>query len=185
MKYETWWVVHLYIYVALALAFAHQIRTGVMFLAHPLLSQIWTGVWIAAAALIVLSRIIWPIANNLRWRLRVADVVAEAPGVYSLTVTGRGLSRLAVSGGQFFQWRFLSRDLWWHSHPYSLSALPRPPFLRVTVKGLGDQSSAVATSPRGRASSSRDPRHLHATRSSDRPRRLGGRWRGHHALRAL
>ena len=144
MKYETWWVVHLYIYVALALAFTHQIRTGVMFLAHPLLSQIWTGVWITAAALIVLSRVLWPIANNLRWRLRVADVVAEAPGVYSLTVTGHGLSRLAVSGGQFFQWRFLTRGLWWHSHPYSLSALPRPPFLRVTVKGLGDQSSAIA-----------------------------------------
>ncbi len=144
MKYETWWVVHLYIYVALALAFTHQIRTGVMFLAHHLLSQIWTGVWITAAALIVLSRVLWPIANNLRWRLRVADVVAEAPGVYSLTVTGHGLSRLAVSGGQFFQWRFLTRGLWWHSHPYSLSALPRPPFLRVTVKGLGDQSSAIA-----------------------------------------
>lgn len=144
VKYETWWSVHLYVYVALALAFAHQIRTGVMFLAHPFLSHLWTAMWIAAAALVVLSRVAWPVLNNLRWRLRVADVTAEAPGVYSLTVTGKGLSRLAVSGGQFFQWRFLTRDLWWHSHPYSLSALPRPPFLRVTVKGLGDQSSALA-----------------------------------------
>jgi ferredoxin-NADP reductase len=49
-----------------------------------------------------------------------------------------------VSGGQFFQWRFLTRDLWWQAHPYSLSALPQPPFLRVTVKVLGDHSRAVA-----------------------------------------
>ena len=53
------------------------------------------------------------------------------------------LAGLAVSGGQFFQWRFLTRGLWWHAHPYSLSALPRAPFMRVTVKGLGDQSRAL------------------------------------------
>jgi len=82
--------------------------------------------------------------RNVRLQLRVADVVQEAPGTYSLTVSGRNLSRLAVSGGQFFQWRFLAKGLWWHGHPYSLSALPRPPFMRVTIKGLGDQSSAVA-----------------------------------------
>jgi len=28
--------------------------------------------------------------------------------------------------------------------PYSLSALPQPPYLRVTIKGLGDQSRAIA-----------------------------------------
>ncbi|MFI5036648.1 MAG: ferric reductase-like transmembrane domain-containing protein [Acidimicrobiales bacterium] len=144
MKYETWWVVHLYVYLALGLAFAHQIRTGVVFLAHPLVRHLWVGAWVGAAALVLLSRVVRPVAANLRWRLKVADVTAEAPGVYSLTVSGRALSRLAVSGGQYFQWRFLTRGLWWHSHPYSLSALPRPPFLRFTVKGLGDQSSAVA-----------------------------------------
>ena len=36
------------------------------------------------------------------------------------------------------------RACWWHAHPYSLSALPQAPYLRVTVKGLGDQSRAVA-----------------------------------------
>ncbi|HEY3809937.1 MAG TPA: hypothetical protein VGL49_00775, partial [Acidimicrobiales bacterium] len=30
-----------------------------------------------------------------------------------------------------------------------LSALPRPPYLRVTVKGLGDQSHALARIPKG------------------------------------
>ncbi len=144
MKYETWWVVHLYMYAALMLAFAHQVATGVMFLGHPLARIFWDSLWAGVAAIVVTNRVIVPVARNLRYQLRVASVKEEALGVFSLTISGRSLSTLAVSGGQFFQWRFMSRDLWWHPHPYSLSAMPRPPFLRVTVKALGDQSSAVA-----------------------------------------
>jgi len=35
MRYQTWWAVHLYLYLALVLAFAHEIKTGVMFIGHP------------------------------------------------------------------------------------------------------------------------------------------------------
>jgi ferredoxin-NADP reductase len=54
------------------------------------------------------------------------------------------LSRLPVSGGQFFQWRVLKPGLWWQAHPYSVSALPDPPYLRFTVKDLGDHSGVLA-----------------------------------------
>lgn len=144
MRYETWWVVHLYTYVGLGLAFMHQIRTGVMFIGHPHTIEVWTTLWVAIGVIILALRVGVPLVRNQQYQLRVASVTQEAPNVYSLTVTGKNIQKMAVSGGQFFQWRFLSRDLWWHSHPYSLSALPRPPFLRVTVKGVGDQSSAVA-----------------------------------------
>lgn len=144
MKYETWWAVHLYLYLALALAFAHQIATGVMFVGHPLARAFWIALWAGTAGLLVASRVVLPAVRNLRLQLRVVDVVKEAPGVFSLTLSGRRVDRLAVSGGQFFQWRFLAPGLWWHGHPYSLSAMPRPPFLRLTVKALGDHSSALA-----------------------------------------
>jgi predicted ferric reductase len=144
LQYETWWVVHLYFYLALALAFAHQVVTGVAFLGHPLARAFWIVVWAATAGLVLVFRVLLPVVRNLRHRLRVVAVREETPGVYSLICTGRHLSDLAVSGGQFFQWRFLTRGLWWHAHPYSLSALPQAPYLRVTVKGLGDQSRAVA-----------------------------------------
>ena len=39
LRYETWWVVHLYLYLALALAFAHQIVTGVVLIGHPLVRR--------------------------------------------------------------------------------------------------------------------------------------------------
>ncbi len=134
LKYETWWVVHLYTYIALPLAFAHQIATGVSFVGHPLARAIWATAWASTAGLVIIYRFGLPIARNLRHQLRVERVREEAPGVYSVVCQGRRLDRLAVSGGQFFQWRFLTRDLWWQAHPYSLSALPRPPMVRVTSR---------------------------------------------------
>src|ERR1017187_9716477 len=144
LKYETWWIVHLYTYLALALAFAHQIVTGGSFIGHPLTRAIWIAIWVSTAGTVIVFRVLQPVYQNLRYRLRVVAVHEEAPGVFSVVCSGRRLARLAVSGGQFFHWRFLTKELWWHAHPYSLSALPRPPYIRVTVKGLGDQSRAVA-----------------------------------------
>jgi ferredoxin-NADP reductase len=34
--------------------------------------------------------------------------------------------------------------MWWQAHPYSVSGLVQPPYLRVTVKDLGDHSGALA-----------------------------------------
>ena len=143
LKYETWWTVHLYLYLALALAFAHQIVTGGSFVGHPLTRAVWIVVWAATAGVVLVFRVLAPIARSLRHQLRVVAVTQEAPGVVSVVCSGRQISWLAVSGGQFFQWRFMTRGLWWHSHPYSLSALPRGSFVRVTVKALGDQSRAL------------------------------------------
>jgi predicted ferric reductase len=144
LNYETWWIVHLYTYLALALAFAHQIVTGGVFIGHPLTRAIWIAVWVCTAGMVVAFRVVQPIVRNLRHQLRVVAVRNEAPGVFSVICSGRNLAQLSVSGGQFFQWRFVTRDLWWHAHPYSLSALPQPPYVRVTVKGLGDHSRSVA-----------------------------------------
>jgi predicted ferric reductase len=144
LRYETWWTVHVSVYLALGLAFFHQIGIGVMFITSPVARSLWIAIWLCVVAAILSFRLAIPIWRNVRHQLRVDSVVEVAPDVFSVIVSGRMLSRFAVSGGQFLQWRFLAPGLWWHAHPYSLSALPRPPYLRVTVKGLGDQSRAVA-----------------------------------------
>ena len=143
LKYETWWIVHLYTYLGLALAFAHQITTGGSFVGHPLTKAVWIAVWASTAGVVILFRFVGPVVRSLRHQLRVATVREEAPGIFSVICSGRRLDRLAVSGGQFFRWRFLTKELWWHAHPYSLSALPQPPYLRMTIKGAGDQSRAI------------------------------------------
>jgi ferredoxin-NADP reductase len=145
IRYETWWVIHLYLYLGLGLAFAHQIFTGVSFIGHPLVRMLWILIWAVTAGLVIVFRIAQPIWRSLRHRLQVVEVRREAPGIVSVICRGRHLDRLAVSGGQFFMWHFLARELWWQGHPYSLSALPQPPYIRVTIKGLGDQSRAAAS----------------------------------------
>ncbi|MGH3158128.1 MAG: ferredoxin reductase family protein, partial [Streptosporangiaceae bacterium] len=144
VRRETWWSVHLFMYLAIALSFAHVLVLGPAFVGHPLTQLVWWVVWLATAGLVLAYRIGLPVVRSLRHRLRVVEVRPEGPGVVSVICTGRRLDRLAVSGGQFFFWRFLTRGLWWQAHPYSLSALPQPPYLRLTVKSLGDQSASMA-----------------------------------------
>lgn len=170
LKYETWWIVHLYVYLGLSLAFAHEIVTGVSFRGHPLTRAVWIVVWAVTAGLVIVFRVLLPLWRSLRHRLRIVSVREDAPGVYSVICEGRHLERMAVSGGQFFQWRFLARGLWWQAHPYSLSALPRPPYLRVTIKGAGDHGIAISRLAPGTRVAIEGPygTFTHHARTSDR-----------------
>ncbi len=144
MRRERWWAVHLFMYLALALGFAHEIVLGPSFVGHPLTRAVWSLAWASTAGLVLAYRFGLPLLRSLRHRLEVVEVQSEGPDTVSVICRGRHLERLAISGGQFFEWRFLARGLWWQAHPFSLSARPRPPFLRLTVKAIGDYSSAVA-----------------------------------------
>ena len=140
MRYETWWLLHLYTYLALCLAFPHQLADGQSFVGHPLTRIWWSAMWAATVGIVLVYRVGLPVWRSFYHRLRVVEVSEEAPGVFSIICAGHHLQRLNVSGGQFFSWHFMTRGLWWQAHPYSLSALPRPPHMRVTVKDLGDHS---------------------------------------------
>ena len=145
MSYETWWTIHLYTYLAVALSFMHQILTGSMFISHPLNKLFWQILYIGVAVVLVWWRFVLPTARSLRHNLRVEQIVVEGPGVISIIMRGRNLHKLKAQGGQFFGWRFIAKRQWWISHPYSLSAAPTKEYLRVTVKNLGDSSAAVAS----------------------------------------
>jgi ferredoxin-NADP reductase/DMSO/TMAO reductase YedYZ heme-binding membrane subunit len=144
MAHETWWSVHLYTYLALFLSFSHQVDTGASFVGHPWARAWWTALWIATLALVIVYRVGLPAWRSLRHRLTVEEIRPEGPGTYSVVLKGRRLHRLPIAGGQFLQWRFLRRGMWWQAHPYSLSAAPKKGRLRITVKDLGDHSAALA-----------------------------------------
>jgi ferredoxin-NADP reductase len=63
--------------------------------------------------------------------------------VVSVYVSGRRLEELNARPGQFFRWRFMTRDGWWQAHPFSLSAAPDARGMRITVKALGDHTSGL------------------------------------------
>ncbi len=144
LRRETWWAIHLAMYLAFALAFVHEVVLGPSFVGHPLTQALWGAIWAATAGVVLAYRFGLPILRSIRHDLRVHATKVEADGVTSIVFTGKRLEELAISGGQFFEWRFLARGLWWQAHPYTLSARPQAPFVRVTVKAIGDHSSAIA-----------------------------------------
>jgi predicted ferric reductase len=143
LAYETWHFIHLYTYVAVVLAFTHQVAAGTTFTSSPAAKAYWYALWGAALAAVFAGRLVLPLWRNLRHRLRVTAVVPENDDVVSVYVTGRDLDRLPARAGQFFLWRFLTKDRWWQANPFSLSAAPDGRTLRLTVKGAGDGSAAL------------------------------------------
>ena len=144
MSYETWWMVHVLTYAAVAASFMHQIANGSMFVGHPLNRAYWIGLYVAMAAAIIYWRFWVPLFRSLKVNLKVQKIVMEGPGVVSVIMKGRNLEQLAAQGGQFFGWRFLARGHALMSHPYSLSAAPTKNHVRITVKDLGDHSRSLA-----------------------------------------
>src|SRR5689334_24703131 len=128
---------------AVFLTFWHQITTGNDFAVEPAAKTFWYVLYGSVTALVVWYRILTPIRLNLRHRMRVEAVIEETPGIVSVLIGGRKLHRMGAEAGQFFRWRFLAPGMRFSSHPYSLSAAPRPNMLRITVKAIGDHSSAL------------------------------------------
>ena len=169
LRYETWYYLHFYTYLAAALAFSHQFAVGAEFIMNSAARVAWSVLYIGVAAAITWYRFITPAWQAVRHRFTVESVTPEARNVVSIVISGRHLDELQAQPGQFFRWRFLTRGLWWTSMPYSLSAPPRGDLMRITVKTAGDHSAAIlglapgtraiAAGPYGTLTAARRRRH--------------------------
>jgi predicted ferric reductase len=143
LAYETWHFIHLYTYVAVVLAFTHQVAVGTTFTSSSAAKAYWYGLWAVALGALALGRLVLPLWRNTRHQFRVSAVVPESDNVVSVHVTGKDLDKLPARAGQFFLWRFLTADRWWQANPFSLSAAPDGRTLRLTVKAAGAGSAAL------------------------------------------
>jgi predicted ferric reductase len=143
MRYETWYYLHLYTYLAIALAFSHQFADGASFVNSLAARFWWSAMYLTVAVAVLWYRVAVPVRSFFRHDFRVLGVRDEGPGVISVYIGGSRLADLGAEPGQFFRWRFLTRSLWWSSHPYSLSAAPGADKMRITVKDAGDHSASL------------------------------------------
>lgn len=143
MRYETWYYLHFYTYLAVALAFSHQFANGLAFTTDLAARFWWSALYLVVVALVIWYRIVVPAQAFLRHDFRVAGVREEAARTVSIYVRGKRLGELQAEPGQFFRWRFLARGQWWQSHPYSLSAVPSDDLMRITVQDVGDHSGTL------------------------------------------
>ena len=143
LTYETWYFIHLYTYLAVVLAFSHQLATGVDFAGNPVFVGYWCLLYVIVGGVLLLYRVVWPLLAFERHRFRVRSIEKEARGVFSIYISGRDLGGFRAEAGQFAIWRFLDGKRWWQAHPFSISAIPDGRQLRITVKNIGDFTSGV------------------------------------------
>ncbi len=139
IPYETWYFIHLTGYLAVLLGFGHQLTLGTDIASDRLALWWWCLLAIVTVAVVTYSRIA-DLLRSLTRTFYVTAVSREANGIGSIHVSGPGIARLRVAGGQYFNVRALTRDLWWQAHPFSLSAAPTTSGIRFTVKELGEDS---------------------------------------------
>ncbi|HTF10565.1 MAG TPA: oxidoreductase, partial [Asanoa sp.] len=136
-------------YLGVGLALPHQLWTGAEFVSSPAARAYWWSGYLFCAGSVLIFRLGLPLWRSHRHRLRVRRVTWEAPGVFSVHISGRDLHRLPVRAGQFLNWRFLTGPGWSRAHPYSLSAPPRGDLLRITVRANGDDADRIARASLG------------------------------------
>ncbi|MHB8630973.1 MAG: ferredoxin reductase family protein [Candidatus Limnocylindria bacterium] len=143
-SYQTWYFIHLYAYLAVALAFAHELAVGIDFIHAPLAVAYWWALYLVVAGALLVFRVARPLRRYRRHRFRVDHVEREAHEAVSVYVTGRDIAALPVEAGQFFLWRFLDGARWFEAHPFSLSSRPGGPHLRFTTKKVGEYTARLA-----------------------------------------
>jgi predicted ferric reductase len=134
--YERWHFLHLLTYLAVGFGFAHQLA-GPDLVGRRWLQVAWALLYTYAFALVLRWRVFQPLFQLWRHRLRVEQVRREAPDVVSVLMSGQHLDELRAEPGQFFRWRFLTRETWRSAYPFSLSAPPTRHLLRITIKARG------------------------------------------------
>lgn len=138
LNYEVWHTVHLTIYLAIALAFFHQIAVGSDFTDNRWFTAYWYFLYIFTIGNLLAYRFISPTWLYLRHRFVVARLTLETSDVTSVCIEGRNMESFPIQAGQFMIIRFLAPGFWWEAHPFSMSCRPDGKQVRLTIKQLGD-----------------------------------------------
>ena len=138
MRYETWYATHLTFYIAIALAFLHQVAVGSDFTDNRWFAAYWYALYAFVFGNLIVYRVLRPLAAYARHRFTVTRLVPEASDVTSVYIEGRRMAAFPVEGGQFMIVRFLAPGFRWEAHPFSMSRRPDGQQVRLTIKALGD-----------------------------------------------
>jgi predicted ferric reductase len=171
ISYERWHFLHLLTYLAVGFGFVHQLA-GPDLTGRRWLQIIWSLLYTYAFALVLRWRVLQPLFQLWRHRLRVEDVRQESADVISVLMSGQHLDELRAQPGQFFRWRFLTATTWRSAYPFSLSAAPTCNRLRITVKVRGDGTKRLFNLPVGTLVFAEGPYGVLTTRRRRRPRVL-------------
>jgi predicted ferric reductase len=149
LRYEWWYTIHLFLYVAIIFSFGHQLTNGSDILTNKGFAIYWQVLFYGALASLVFYRVYKPLRNFYKQDFRVSSVSMETPDVTNIIISGKDLSDIKAKAGQFVLVRFFTKGRWWDSHPFSLSEVPDGKRFRLSVKGSGDFTKGLPSLPVG------------------------------------
>ncbi len=143
LPYEIWYFMHILVYGGVLLAFGHQVHSGSDLVTQKWMQVFWYGIYAVVFGLLAYYRFGRHLLLYFRHGFKVSHVVEEAPGIYSVYITGRAIRNYRYTAGQYAHWRFLDKDLLLESHPFSFSSEPGTDMVRFTFKASGDYTEQL------------------------------------------
>lgn len=140
LRYETWYFVHLSVYLAILLALQHQLGAGDLWGGWAL--SYWYALNFSVFGLMLSYRFIRPLYLFSKHGFVVERLVQETPDTYSLYITGKNMEQFKFEAGQYANITLLARGMW-YTHPFSFSTAYNGKFIRFTIKSLGDYTSRI------------------------------------------
>lgn len=137
LKYEFWFLTHLFTYVAILSAIGHQFEVGTD-LQSGLTNGYWVGLYAFAFVNFIIFRSGRPIYNFLRHGFYIDRVIKETDDSVSVYIKGKEMGKFKIQAGQFMIFRFLDRKYFYEAHPFSLSKMYDGKEIRITIKNEGD-----------------------------------------------
>jgi predicted ferric reductase len=141
-NFELFYFIHLSVYLAILLAFGHQLELGGDFAGSILFTVYWWLIYILVFGFLIIYRFLLPLYNLYRFRFIIKEVKKENDNVVSIKITGKNIDNFKIQPGQFMIFRFFAPSLWWQAHPFSLSGRG-PGYIRLSVKAVGDYTRAI------------------------------------------
>ena len=139
--YEIWRIVHRSTGLFVAIGFAHGLADATAFEGAPLLRWSYVVVGGVGLAFYAYRELLARRGHGLR-DYQVSSVMVVGDGLTEIALRPLGRPLMHVPGQ--FAMLHLETKSGWHRHPFTLASSPSDPEVRVTVKALGDYTSAVA-----------------------------------------
>ncbi|MFA7314696.1 MAG: ferredoxin reductase family protein [Candidatus Magasanikbacteria bacterium] len=144
MKYETWYFIHFFSYLAILLAFSHQMELGGDFVGNIYFQTYWWLLYFFTFTNLFFYRFFLPTYSFYKHQFFVEKVEKDDGGAISIYISGKNLDKFKYTAGQFAIWRFLDKKRFLQAHPFSFSSSPQDKYLRITIKNLGDFTSDIS-----------------------------------------
>jgi len=140
ISYEVWYFLHLPLYIAVAIAFEHQINTGDMSAGGAM--YYWFLINLVTIGILIIYRFLKPIYLFSKHTFKIDKVIQENEYVYSIYITGKNMNQYKFQAGQYTNLIFFQKKMIFH-HPFSFSDAYNGKYLRFTIKASGDFTSKI------------------------------------------